>query len=151
MLSQRHLEHRTRGPAEAPSRELCIAHDSDDTKSAGILGDIEPKVLTQRVFVALEKALHERFVDYGYGRSGFIVRRCKRAPAQNRHAKILKIVGAHAVPRGARFLVEFGRGMAGDHDEFTPVVGERVIEGEADTLNARETAEMIFKLAIERR
>ncbi len=105
-------------------------------------------MLIQRVFAALEKALHESFVDDGHGRGGFVVRRRKRAPAQNRHAEILKIVGAHTVPRGARLLVELGRRMASDHDEFAPVVGERVIEGETGALNAGETVDMIFKLAI---
>src|SRR5438552_12019131 len=40
--------------------------------------------------------------------------------------------------------------MAGDHDEFAPVVGERVIERETGALNAGKTTEMIFELAIER-
>ena len=149
-LGQRHVEHGTRGPAEAPAGKLGIAHDADDTEGAGILGDIEAKVLIQRVFAALEKALHESFVDDGHGRGSFIVRRRKRAPAQNRHAKILKIVGAHAVPGRALFRVELCRRMSGNHDEFAPVVGERVIEGETGALNAGETVDMIFKLAIER-
>ena len=105
-LRQRNVKHGTRGPAEPPAGKLGIAHDADDAESAGILGDIEAKVLIQRFFRALEKALHEGFVDDGHGRSGFIVRRTERAPAQNWHAKILKIVGAYAVPRGTRLLVE---------------------------------------------
>src|SRR5207302_40802 len=40
--------------------------------------------------------------------------------------------------------------MASDHNEFTPVVGERVIEGQTSALNARETVELPFELAIER-
>jgi hypothetical protein len=40
--------------------------------------------------------------------------------------------------------------MASDHDEFAPVVSERVIEGETGTLNAWETVELILKLAIKR-
>src|SRR5437899_2362500 len=40
--------------------------------------------------------------------------------------------------------------MAGDHDEFAPVVGERVIEGQTSALNARETVELSFELTIER-
>src|SRR6266576_1594772 len=114
------------------------------------LGHVEAKVLIQGVFVALEKALHESLVDDGHGRGGFIVPCGKLAPTQDRHAKILKIVGAHAVPGRASFLVEFGRRMAGDHDELAPVVGKRVIESQSGTLNARETVELFFKLAVER-
>src|SRR5438445_7975766 len=40
--------------------------------------------------------------------------------------------------------------MASDHDEFAPIVGERVIERETGALNAGKTTEMIFELAIER-
>src|SRR5438094_9942982 len=40
--------------------------------------------------------------------------------------------------------------MTGDHDEFAPIVGERVIEGETSALNARETVELPFELTIER-
>src|SRR5438477_4219989 len=40
--------------------------------------------------------------------------------------------------------------MAGDHDEFAPVVGERVIERETGALNAWETVELSFELTIER-
>src|SRR5205814_10674019 len=40
--------------------------------------------------------------------------------------------------------------MAGDHDEFAPIVGERVIEGQTSALNARETVELSFELTIER-
>src|SRR6266513_61021 len=40
--------------------------------------------------------------------------------------------------------------MASDHDEFTPVVGELVIEGQPGALNARETVELPFELTIER-
>ena len=46
--------------------------------------------------------------------------------------------------------MELGRGMAGDHDEFAPVVGERVIEGQPGALDARQAIELFFKLAIER-
>src|ERR1700674_2098502 len=129
ILGQGHVEHRTRGPAQAPPRELGIAHDADDTEGSGILGHVEAKVLIQGIFVALQKTLHESLVDNGHGRGGFIVRCGKRAPTQNRHAKILKIVGAHAIPGSACFLVEFGGRMAGDHDQLAPVVGKRVIEG----------------------
>src|SRR5258707_15564496 len=116
-----------------------------------MLGHIESEVLIQRVFSALEKALHESFVDNGHGRGGFVVRRRKRAPAQNWHAKILKIIGAHSVPGGACFLVELGRRVAGDHDEFAPIISKRVIESETSPVNAGETVEMIFHLAVERR
>jgi hypothetical protein len=40
--------------------------------------------------------------------------------------------------------------MASDHDEFAPVVGEWVIEGETGALNAGETVELILKVAIKR-
>src|SRR5205814_4554494 len=100
-LGQRDVEHGTRGPAKAPARKLGIAHDADDAEGAGILGDIKAKVLIERVFRALEKTLDESFVDDGHRRGGFIVCRGERAAAQYRHAKILEIVGAYAVPRGA--------------------------------------------------
>ena len=100
-MGQRDVEHGTRGPAKAPARKLGIAHDANDAKGAGILGDIKAKVLIERVFRALEKTLDESFVDNRHRRGGFVIGSGERAPAQNRHAKILKIIGAYAVPRGA--------------------------------------------------
>src|SRR5207253_5718286 len=98
---ERDVEQGAREPAQTPPGKLGIAHDADDAKGAGILGDIKAKVLIERVFRALEKTLDESFVDNGHGRGGFVIGSGERAPAQNRHAKILKIVGAYAVPRGA--------------------------------------------------
>ena len=108
-------------------------------------------MLIQRVFVALEKALHKGFVHNRYGCRGFIVRCRKAPPAQDGYAKILKVVGAHAVPRGARFFVQLGSGiMASYQDEFAPVVGKRVVKRQPGSLHSRQTVEPFLKLAVER-
>ncbi len=40
--------------------------------------------------------------------------------------------------------------MAGDQNEFAPVIRERVVHGQAGALYSRQTIEAFFKLAIER-
>ena len=55
-------------------------------------------MLIDRIFVALEEALHEGFVHDGYRRRGFIVGRSEVTPAQDRHPKVLEIIGTYTVP-----------------------------------------------------
>ena len=77
ILRQRNIEHRTRRPAQAEAGELGVPHDAHDAKRAGILRQIQAEVLPQRIFVALEEALHKRFVDDRDRLGGFVVGRGK--------------------------------------------------------------------------
>src|SRR5258708_2974044 len=132
-------------------REFCMGYEGQDGEQGGILGDGQPKVLGQRIFVALEKALHERLVHDRYGRRGFVVRCRKRPSAQNRHAPVLQIVCAYPVPRCARFFVKLGWRMTRHHNQFAPVVGQRDIHRQPGSLNAWQATELLFQLAIQRR
>src|SRR5271170_5795 len=40
--------------------------------------------------------------------------------------------------------------MAGDHDKFAPVIGERIVEREPGTLYTRQGIEFFFELPVER-
>jgi hypothetical protein len=48
----------------------------------------------------------------------------KSPSAQSEHAKVLKVIGAHAVPWRARFLAHFAGERAAQHNGIAPVVGE---------------------------
>ena len=63
---------------------------------------VEAEVLVERILVALEEALDERFVDDGDRRRRLVVGRRERAPAHQRHAEVLQVVRADAIPRRAR-------------------------------------------------
>ena len=63
VLRERHVEHRPRRLIELESGELGVAHDADDAERADVLRQVEAEVLTERILVALEEALHERLVD----------------------------------------------------------------------------------------
>ena len=65
------------------------------------------------IFVALEETLHERFVHDRDRSGGLVVRRRKRAASQDRHAEVLQVTGADAVPRRATLLAHLG------HQAFT--------------------------------
>jgi hypothetical protein len=77
VLRQRHIEHRTRRSVQAPACKLRVAHHADDAKRADIFGQVQPELLGERIFVALEKALDERLVDDRDRCGGFVVRRWK--------------------------------------------------------------------------
>ena len=74
ILRERHVEHRTRRPVQGEARELGVAHDANDAECAGVLRHVEAEVLIQRIFAALEEALHEGFVHDRHRRRGFVVR-----------------------------------------------------------------------------
>src|SRR5262249_18307660 len=97
-LSEWDVKHWARRPVQAPACKLRIAYHPNDAECAGILRLIQTKVLIQRVFVALEKALNERFVHDRHGCRSFGVRRRKAPPPQEGYAKIVKVVSAHTVP-----------------------------------------------------
>ena len=107
-------------------------------------------MLVQRVFAALEEALDESLAHHGHRLRIFIIGCSKGASAQHRNAEILKIIGADAVPGSARFLAHLGSRMARHHNQFTPIVSERVIEGQSGRLHSRQTFEALFKLPVER-
>ena len=50
----------------------------------------------------------------------------------------------------ARFFMELAGRMTGHHNEFAPVVGERVIHCEPGSLHSRNAIELFFQLAVER-
>jgi hypothetical protein len=85
-------------------------------------GSFNPKCC-RAILVALEKALHERFVDDGDRSGRFVVGGRERAPAHDANAEILQVVGADAVPRRPRVLAQLRRRMAGDEHQLAPVVG----------------------------
>ena len=74
----------------------------------------------------------------------------KCAPADDRHAEVLQVVRADAVPRRAGLLAGLRRRMPGHEDQLAPVVGERVVERESRLLDAGEAVEPLLELAIER-
>src|SRR5215470_17660977 len=98
MLSQRQVKHGTCRLIQAKARKLCVAHYSHDTERSCILGQVNAKVLVQRVFISSEKALHEGLVHNGHWCRSLIVLFRKATPAQDRYAEILKIIGTHPVP-----------------------------------------------------
>ena len=104
ILSERDEEHRARRLVQGIAGEFCVAHDTDDAERGGVLRQVQAEVLLQRVFAAFEKAFHEGFVDDGNWGGGFVVGGGEGAAAQNRNAKVLKIVGADAIPRRAGFI-----------------------------------------------
>ena len=69
---------------------------------ADVLRLVEAEVLADRILVALEEALDERLVDDRDRRGRFVVRLRERAPARHRHAEVLQVVRADAIPRRAR-------------------------------------------------
>ena len=68
---------------------------------ADVLGQVEAEVLIERILVALEEALDERFVDDGDGLAGLVVGGGEVTPAHERHAEVLQVVRADAIPRRA--------------------------------------------------
>ena len=151
ILRQRNIEHRASRPAQAETGELGIPHDADDAKRAGILRQIQAEVLPQGIFVAAEESLGERFVDDRDGRGGFVVATVKIPSADQFHTEVLQVLSAHPVPGGARGLVQLRCGMAGDEDEFAPIVGERVVQRQTRSGHAGKTIESVFNIPVKRR
>ena len=97
-LRERHVEHRPRRLPQREARELHVPHHADDTKGAGVLGQIHAEVLPERILTVLEEALDERLVDDGDGFRRVVVGCGERASAQHRRAEVLQIVRADAIP-----------------------------------------------------
>ena len=108
-------------------------------------------MLIDGVLAGLKEALDERLVDNRHRLAGFVVRPGEGAAAHDLHAEVLHIVGAHAVPRRARFLVQLGRRMACNQDQLAPVVSERVVKRESAALDAGQAVEPILDRAVKRR
>src|SRR5205085_1479488 len=130
--------------------KLRVPRYADDAECAHVLRQIEAEVLINGIFIAFEEAFHKSLVHDGHRRRGLIVG-CGEVPSpQNWNAEILKIIGAHAVPRGTRLFVHLFCGMAFDQNQLPPVVSEWVVKGKSGTLYSRQTVEAIFDLPIKR-
>src|SRR5580698_388891 len=112
-LRERREKHGTRRPAQAKASKLRITHDADDSECAGVLRQIKTEALIDGIFVTLKKAPDEGLIHNRHRGGGSVVSFAKSAAAHNRHAKVLKIAGADAIPRCARFLAHLRSGMAG--------------------------------------
>ncbi len=148
-LRERHVEHRTRRSAQLEAGEFGVAHDADDAERVGHIGQVETEVVAERLLVALEEALHERFIHDRDVFRGLVVRRREGAPANDRHAEVLQVIGAHAIPGCASALAHLERGMSFDHHELAPVVGERIVERESGALHAGQRVEPRLDRAVE--
>ena len=81
VLRERNVEHGPRRLVEREAREFRVAYDADDAEGAGVFRLVETEVLIERILVALEEALHERFVHDGDRLGGFVVGAVKIARA----------------------------------------------------------------------
>ena len=113
-------------------------------------GRSSPKCWPSGSSSLLKKRFTNASLTIGDRRGGFVVRRGERPPPQHRHPEVLKVVGAYAVPRRARLLVQLRRGMPGHQNQLAPVVGERVVQGEARSLHAGQAIQPILELAVQR-
>src|SRR5690242_8859674 len=147
-LREWHVKHRPRRPSECKPSKLRVAHDTHDAEGINVFRYVEAEVLIQRVLASLEKPLHERFVHNRYGRCTFVIGSGERTPAEDSYTEVLKIVSAYPIPGGARFLADLGSRMPRHQDQLTPIVGERVIQRQARSLDSRQTVEACFKAAV---
>src|SRR5262249_50289551 len=134
--------------AQRETGELGVPDDADDLIRVRVLGYVHAEVVSERIFVALEKAPDERFVHHGDWRRTFVVGIGERTAADDGDAKIVQVAGADAVPgRPGRFT--HGRNRMASHDnQLAPVVGERVVKREPGRLDARQTGQTLFKGSI---
>ena len=149
-LHERNEEHRTHRALELKRREPGVAHHAHDAEGIDVLRQVQPEVLVERIFLGLEKALHERLVYHGHVLGGLVVGLGEVAAAYQLDAQVLQVVGANAVPRRACLLARRRRRPAGHEHALAPVVRERVVEREPSALHARDTRETRFHVAIER-
>ena len=146
-LRGRKIKHRSRRLAESKARELGVGDDADDAECAGEFFQIETEVLVDGVFVALEEAFDEGLIHDGDRRGGFVVGCGEMSPLEHGNAEMLQIVRTDAIPRCARLFVYFAGRMAGDHDEFAPIVGERVVHGDVGAFDTGNAAHIVFEPA----
>jgi hypothetical protein len=130
VLRERYVEHRPRRLPELEALPPGVADDADDRERADVLRLVEAEVLADRILVALEEALANASLTIATGAVVSLSASVNARPARHRHAEVLQVVRAHAIPRRAGVLAGLRRRMAGDENQLAPVVGQRVVERE---------------------
>ena len=98
-----------------------IVKHAHDFERSGVLGVVNPEVLSDGIFVGVE-ALDEGLIDERNGLCGRGVLLGEVAAAQHGNADGLEKVSADAIPRGAAGIVGRGNGMTLRDNALTPVV-----------------------------